>query len=306
MRPAATPRASKGFTGRRWSNSLNGKIDLHVHTCVSDGRLTPRQIVELAYQQGVGLLSIADHDSVDGVAPAKEAARRYPGLRVIPGVELSSHSPGNEVHILGYFVRCDSPTLQAELKSLRDSREERAKAMVQKLQAMGFDISLERVQQIAGEGSIGRPHIAQALMEKGLVSDFREVFDKYIGQGGPAYVDRHKLTPEQAIGLVLESGGIPVLAHPTTANVYQLLPGMLAAGLMGLEVYYKDYLPDTRQELANMARKHRLIATGGTDYHGIEDTEVMLGGSGVPRTVETRLFALAAKKGIDISEYCVE
>ena len=285
---------------------MNNKIDLHVHTCVSDGRLTPQEIVELAYQQGVGLLAIADHDSVDAVVPAIEAARQYSCLKVIPAVELSSHSPGNEVHILGYFIDCDSPTLRRELRTLRESRQERAKAMVLKLQAMGLDISLERVQQIAGEGSIGRPHIAQALMEKGLVSDFREVFDKYIGQGGPAYVDRHKLSPEQAIGLVLDSRGIPVLAHPTTANIYELLPGMLAAGLMGLEVYYKDYLPDTRQELANLARKHRLIATGGTDYHGIEETEVMLGCSGVPHTVETRLFALAAKKGIPLSGDCDE
>jgi predicted metal-dependent phosphoesterase TrpH len=276
------------------------KIDLHVHTTASDGRLTPQEIVALAAKQGVGLLAIADHDTVAAYAPAVEAARAYPDLKVIPAIELSSHAPGNEVHILGYFIHCTNPVLEAELKILRSSREERAKAMVAKLQGMGLDITLERVQELAGTGSVGRPHIAQALMEKGLVTDFREVFDKYIGQGGPAYVDRHKLSPEQAIGLVLGCGGIPVLAHPTTLNLDALLPGMLAAGLMGLEVYYKDYFPETRQDLANLARKHRLVATGGTDYHGIEATEVMLGESGVPTMVGENLIALARKKGINV------
>ncbi len=276
------------------------KIDLHVHTNASDGKFTPAEIVALAARQGVGLLAIADHDTVAGVAPAMKAARDYPDLKIIPAIELSSHAPGHEVHILGYFVQCDSPTLASEIKILQTSREERAKAIVAKLQGLGLYISLARVQEIAGAGSVGRPHIAQALMEKGYVTDFREVFDKYIGQGQPAYVERHKLSPEQAVDLVLHCGGIPVLAHPTTVNLDELLPGILAAGLMGLEVYYKDYGPDIRQELANLARRHKLVATGGTDYHGIESTEVMLGEAGVPQTVARNLFALAEKKGISV------
>jgi 3',5'-nucleoside bisphosphate phosphatase len=276
------------------------KIDLHVHTNASDGKLPPEEVVALAARQGVGLLAIADHDTVAAYARALEAARDYPDLKVIPAIELSSHAPGNEVHILGYFINCTSPKLETELKILRSSREERVKAMVDKLQGLGLAITLERVREIAGAGSIGRPHIAQALMEKGYVTEFREVFDKYIGQGGPAYVDRHKLTPEQAIELVLQCGGIPVLAHPTTLNLDAHLPGMLAAGLMGLEVYYKDYMPETRQDLANLARKYRLIATGGTDYHGIEATEVMIGDSGVPYQVGENLLALARKKGIEV------
>ena len=277
---------------------MTNKIDLHVHTNASDGRLSPVELVALAARQGVGLLAIADHDSIAAYAPAVEAARQYPGMKIIPAVELSSHAPGNEVHILGYFIQCGSPLLESELKVLQDSRGERARAMVVKLQGLGLDISLARVQELAGEGSIGRPHIAQALMEKGYVSDFREVFDKYIGQGGPAYVDRHKLSPEQAVELVLQCGGIPVLAHPTTVNLDELLPGMLAAGLMGMEVYYKDYYPETRQELANLARRHRLLVTGGTDYHGIESTELLPGDSIVPQSVALNLFKLAKKKGI--------
>ena len=276
------------------------KIDLHVHTNASDGRLAPAELVALAASRGVELLAIADHDTVAGINPALEAAGKYPGLRLIPAIELSSHAPGNEVHILGYFIRHDSPELAVELKVLQSSRGERAKAMVAKLQGLGFDISLSRVQEIAGTGSMGRPHIAQALLEKGYVSDFREVFDKYLGQGGPAYVERHKLTPAQAVGLVLRCGGIPVLAHPTTLDLAELLPDLLSAGLMGLEVYYKDFSSETRQNLANLARSHRLIATGGTDYHGIEPTEVMLGEAGVPSIVAKHLFALARKQGIEL------
>ncbi len=276
------------------------KIDLHVHTNASDGKLSPAELVALAVSRNVGLLAIADHDTVASIAPTLEAARQHPDLNVIPAIELSSHAPGNEVHILGYFIQHNSPELANELKILQDSRGERARAIIAKLQGLGLDVSLARVQEIAGAGSIGRPHIAQALMEKRYVSDFREVFDKYLGQGGPAYVERHKLTPAQAIALVLRYGGLPVLAHPTTLNLEELLPGMLTAGLVGLEVYYKDFSPETRQDLANLARRHHLIATGGTDYHGIEPTEVMLGEAGVPLFVAENLFALAQKKGIKI------
>jgi len=276
------------------------KIDLHVHTNVSDGKLAPAELMALAASRNVELLAIADHDAVAGIDPALEAGAQYPKLRLIPAIELSSHAPGNEVHVLGYFIQHNDPELIKELQVLQDSRGERARAIVAKLRGMGMNVSLERVQEIAGAGSIGRPHIAQALMEKGYVSSFREVFDKYLGQGGPAYVDRHKLTPAQAIGLILRFGGIPVLAHPTTLNLEALLPNMLAAGLAGLEVHYKDFSRDTRQEMAELARRHNLITTGGTDYHGIEESEVMLGEAGVPEAVAESLFALARKMGIAV------
>lgn len=276
------------------------KIDLHVHTNASDGKFAPAEIVALAASRGVGLLAITDHDTVAGIASAAEAARKYPGLRLIPAIELSSHAPGNEVHILGYFIRHDNPDLAVELKILQDSRGERAQAIIAKLQGLGLDISLARVREIAGMGSIGRPHIAQAIMEKGYVSDFREVFNKYLGQGGSAYVERHKLTPAQTVELVLRCGGVPVLAHPTTLNLEKILPDLLSAGLMGLEVYYKDFPVATRRDLENLAQRYHLIATGGTDYHGIEPTEVMLGEAGVPLTVAETLFDLARNKGIDI------
>jgi predicted metal-dependent phosphoesterase TrpH len=279
---------------------VKAKIDLHVHTSASDGKHSPEAIVELAARRGVGVLAIADHDTVNGLAPARQAARNYPGLQLIPAIELSSHCPGSEVHILGYFVRCDTPEIIRELDTLRDSREERVKAMVEKLRGLGLDIQLQRVQEIAGTGSIGRPHIALALLEKGYVSDFQEVFTRYIGQGGPAYVERHKLSPAEAIKFVLRCGGLPVLAHPTTVdNLLALLPELKAAGLAGLEVYYKDYPTEKRQELAQLAGQNSLIATGGSDYHGLDEAaEIMLGEAGVPRQAAEALFALAQKKGI--------
>ena len=204
------------------------KTDLHVHTNASDGKYTPLELVKLAAHNGLGLLAITDHDTISGIVPALEAAKAFPGLKIIPGVEISSHAPGSEVHMLGYFINYEDPELLKQLAALGDSRQDRAKAIVDKLRGLGLDISLERVQQIAGDGSIGRPHIAQALMEKGYVSSFQEVFTKYIGQGGPAYVERAKLTPEDAVELILKSGGLPVLAHPSTINDMEAIVSRLA------------------------------------------------------------------------------
>jgi predicted metal-dependent phosphoesterase TrpH len=269
------------------------KIDLHVHT-------SPSTLVEMAARRRVEILAVTDHDTVDGLAIAIQAAQSFPKLKLIPGIELSSHAPGSEVHILGYFIRYTDPELLAQLTILRGSREERARAMVEKLRTMGLDISLERVQQIAGDGSMGRPHIAQALMERGYVSNMQEVFTRYIGQGGPAYVDRHKLTPEEAVGLILKSGGLPVLAHPTTANdMEKMIERMTTVGLAGIEVYYKDYDSKQRQALARLASKYNLIATGGSDYHGLdESSEVMLGEANVPMQAAKSLYSLAREKGI--------
>jgi hypothetical protein len=279
---------------------MTGKIDLHVHTNASDGKYTPAELVNLAARNGLGLLAITDHDTVSGIAPALEAARAFPELKIIPGVEISSHAPGSEVHLLGYFINYEDPELLKQLAALGDSRQDRARAIVEKLRGLGLDISLERVQQIAGEGSIGRPHIAQALMEKGYVSSFQEVFTRYIGQGGPAYVDRIKLTPDEAVELILKSGGLPVLAHPSTINDAETVIARLASrGLVGMEAYYKDYGDQQRREMVSLAHRYKLIPTGGSDFHGIDETtEVMLGDAGVPRECGENLIRLARERGI--------
>ena len=283
---------------------MSGKIDLHVHTNASDGKYSPTELVSLAARNGLGLLAITDHDTISGIAPALEAARVFPDLKIIPGVEISSHAPGSEVHVLGYFINYEDPELLIQLAALGDSRQERARAIVDKLRGLGLDISLERVQQIAGEGSIGRPHIAQALMEKGYVSSFQEVFTRYIGQGGPAYVERIKLTPDEAVELILKSGGLPVLAHPSTINDAEAVISRLAAGgLVGMEAYYKDYTDEQRRYMVSLAHRYKLIATGGSDFHGIDEaTEVMLGDACVPRECGENLIRLARERGVKLPE----
>jgi predicted metal-dependent phosphoesterase TrpH len=282
---------------------MNGKIDLHVHTNASDGKYPPAELVALAARSGLSLLAITDHDTISGIAPALEAARAFPDLKIIPGVEISSHAPGSEVHVLGYFIDSGNPELLKQLATLGESRQDRAKAIVEKLRGLGLDISLERVQEIAGDGSIGRPHIAQALMEKGYVSSFQDVFTRYIGQGGPAYVERIKLTPDEAVKLILRCGGLPVLAHPSTINDAEAVVSRLAAaGLVGLEAYYKDYSNEQRQDMVDLAARYKLIATGGSDFHGIDEaTEVMLGDAGVPRECGENLIRLARQRGLKLS-----
>ncbi len=279
---------------------MNGKIDLHVHTNASDGKYSPAELVGLALRNGLDLLAITDHDTISGIAPALETARAFPDLRIIPGVEISSHAPGSEVHVLGYFVDTGNAELLQQLAALGDSREDRAQAIVEKLLGLGLDISLERVHEIAGDASIGRPHIAQALMEKGYVSSFQEVFTRYIGQGGPAYVDRIKLSPEEAVDLIISCGGLPVLAHPSTINDAEAVISRLATrGLAGLEAYYKDYTDAQRRDLASLARRYKLIACGGSDFHGIDEAnEVMLGDARVPRECGENLISLARERGV--------
>ena len=279
---------------------MTGKIDLHVHTLASDGKYSPADLVALASRKGLGLLGITDHDTVSGLSVAIEAAKAFPDLKIVPGVEISTHAPGSEVHVLGYFIDTGNSALLEQLADLGDSRQARAKAMVDKLRELGLDITLARVQEIAGDGSIGRPHIAEALMEKGYVSSFQEVFTKYIGQGGPAYVDRIKLTPDQAVELIIRSGGLPVLAHPSYINDLEtVVAGLAGKGLAGLEVHYKDYTDQTRRDMSVLASRYKLIATGGSDFHGIDESmEVMLGSAHVPRECGENLLRVALERGV--------
>jgi predicted metal-dependent phosphoesterase TrpH len=273
-----------------------GLVDLHVHTSVSDGKYTPQEIVRKAAAIGLKYLAICDHDTVDGVAAAIEAAKNYPSLTVIPGVEMSTLAVGSEVHMLGYFIDYNDPTFKKLLSELSDSRIGRAQAMVDKLREMGIDIEWSRVQELAGDGTIGRPHIANAMLEKGYVSTFKEAFDKYIAQGGPAYVERSKITPAEAVGIIRKAKGLAVLAHPFTVNEPEkLIAELKEAGLVGMEVYYDNYSPDERKTLAKLAVKYELVAAGGSDYHGIDEAvETLLGESETPIEAVEQLMALAA------------
>jgi len=274
-----------------------GKIDLHIHTTASDGRFTPAEIVRKAQENGLAYIAITDHDSVDGVIQAREAAGRFPGITVISGVEINTDIPSGELHILGYLVDCDNQELTVTLERLRNSRVERAKKIVAKLQGLGVNIGYQRVQELAGEGSIGRPHIAQAMLEKGYIATFKEAFIKYLGHGGPAYVGRDKITPAEATQLILRAQGIPVLAHPfTIENPEPLISELKSEGLMGLEVYYGSHSTEQVQESLRMAQKYDLVPTGGTDFHGLDTLmELPLGGVEVPLESVERLLALARR-----------
>jgi len=274
------------------------KVDLHIHSTASDGRLTPAEIVNKSAELGLTIIAIADHDSLDGIAPALVAAKAFPWLRVIPCVEISTDVPGGEVHVLGYFIDYTDPELRASLVRMRNSRRGRALGMIAKLEKLGMPIDWERVQELAGSGSIGRPHIAQAMLEKGYIASLKEAFTKYIGRDGPAYVEREKLTPVEAVQLVLQANGLPVLAHPfTISDPEPMVIRLKAAGLVGIEAYYNGYTADEINRLVSLADRHNLLTTGGSDYHGLDaSTETMIGGADVPIESAERLIALAEQR----------
>jgi len=279
------------------------KVDLHVHSTASDGRLSPSAIVHKAAELGLTIIAIADHDSVDGIAPALVAAQAFPRLRVIPCVEINTDVTHGEVHILGYFIDYNDQNLRAMLERLRSSRRQRAQKMIAKLSELGIHIHWQQVQEIAGGGAIGRPHIAQAMLEKGYITSLREAFDKYIGRGAPAYVEREKVTPVEAVELVLRANGLPVLAHPLTSDDPEtMVIELKAAGLVGLEAYYNGYTIDTIGQLLSLANKYSLIATGGSDFHGLDTSiETMIGGADVPMESAKRLLALGRQRGLSLA-----
>ena len=253
------------------------EVDLHLHTTFSDGALTPTQIVELCGRRGLKVIAISDHDSTEGIPEALEAARSFPQLTVIPAIELSTDIPGSEIHVLGYFIDYENSDLQHTLRGFRQGRHERARIMVEKLREVGVSISWDRVEQLADGGAIGRPHIAKAMVEAGYVQYPREAFDRYIGRNGVAYAERIKLSPAKAVGILLENGAMPVMAHPTyaasksdrdgVACLRETLKGLQRAGLVGMEVHYGDYTPEQIGYLAAMADELGLIPCGGSDYH---------------------------------------
>jgi predicted metal-dependent phosphoesterase TrpH len=246
---------------------LTSQVDLHLHTTASDGVYAPSAVVALARARGLQTIAITDHDSVAGVAEALAVAGHE--LEVIPGVEINTDVPHSEVHILGYYLDDHHAELQDVLQKLQDFRRDRARRMVEKLARLGLPLDWERVASLAGDGAVGRPHVAQALVERGYMADVSQAFDRYIGREGPAYVERYRLAPTEATRLIVRAGGLPVLAHPIgLENLPSLLDELTAAGLVGLEAYYTGYLPEETQSLLALAQKYGLVATGGSDFHG--------------------------------------
>jgi predicted metal-dependent phosphoesterase TrpH len=263
------------------------RIDLHTHTTASDGRLAPAALVALAGQVDVTTLAITDHDTTDGLAEARAAAGAA-GVEIITGIEFGCDMPHGEVHMLGYLFDATHPALRARLAWLREGRVERGRAMVAKLNALGLPIRWERVQAIAGAGSVGRPHVAQALIEAGVVADTNEAFSRYLAWGGPAYVPRRRLTPPDVIALIREAGGVVSLAHPAhIPDLEAQLAPLAAAGLAGLETYYGEYDAPTVTWLAGLAARFNLVPTGGSDYHAREIKDHAMLGAGPPVPLDT-------------------
>lgn len=271
------------------------RIDLHTHTTASDGTLSPEELVALAKTAGVGILAVADHDTTDSVDPVMTLGAQD-GIEVIPAVELNTDVEDSEVHVLGYFIEHHQPWLQEFLTLLRNGRANRAAKMVEKLNALGIKIDYAKVQGHA-QGSVGRPHVARALMEAGVVRSFEEAFDKYIGRQGPAYVERMRVTPAEAVQTIARAGGIPVLAHPGWGARDDLIPELIAAGLEGIEVYYPDHTPAMTMHYMRLAQQYSLLMTGGTDFHGIAvASKAPLGSQYVPLEVVEKLKARYAEK----------
>jgi 3',5'-nucleoside bisphosphate phosphatase len=252
------------------------RSDLHTHTTASDGVLTPPALVDLAVERKLSVLAITDHDTTEGIdAAVAHAAGR---IELWPGVEISSDTLGTEVHVLGYFVEHRRPDLVLTFDRMQESRLHRAERMVEKLRELGIRVSWDRVLEIAQSGSVGRPHIAQALVEAGYVSSSRDAFDRYLGRNGPAYVERYRLTPEECIHLIRGAGGLAVLAHPiyitpsgdggVAFDLRSYVRGLVGFGLEGIEAYYNDYTPRQSRQMLDLAAEFGLIPTGGTDFHG--------------------------------------
>ncbi len=271
------------------------RIDLHTHSTASDGLLPADALVDLAKTAGVTVLAVCDHDSTDSVDAAIAAGLRA-GVEVIPAVEINTDVDASEVHVLGYYLDHHQGWFQQFLSTQREGRVDRAATMVKKLNALGIALEFAKVQALA-QGAVGRPHVARALVEAGVVQSADEAFEKYLGRQGPAYVERLKVSPQDAVQVILKAHGIPVLAHPGWGIGDEMIPPLVEAGLEGLEVYYPDHPPATVAHWLDMARRYRLLVTGGTDFHGgTLATRVPLGSQYVPPEVVVQLKARLAVK----------
>lgn len=261
-----------------------GRIDLHTHTAASDGTLEPLALFDLASETGLQVLSVTDHDSTAGFEAILCQRDRHPRIRLIPGVEMNADGEFS-CHLLGYFVNVADKRFQARLLAFREMRNERCRAMVQRLEGLGYPIAFEKVVALANGGSIGRPHVADALIEAGVTSSRQEAFDRFLKKDGPAYVEGHGPGAAEIIRVIREAGGIPVLAHPSYYTSEDLLRRLVDAGLLGLEVFYPEHSRNLKARYLEMTRHYGLVATGGSDFHGPRTGRSGLGSVSVPDEV---------------------
>ena len=247
---------------------MGGAVDLHSHTTASDGTLTPRELVRLAARHGVRVLAVTDHDSTGGVREAMDEARGLPPLEVVPGLEINCDVPGAEIHVLGYCLDWEAEWFQQFLGAQREERRQRVYRIAARLAELGVPIDPDDVFALVKEGSAGRPHVAQAMVDRGYVKSIREAFDRYLSLNGPANVPRKRLTPVEAVRIIRRARGVPVLAHPGLANRDELIPGLVEAGLSGIEAFYPEHSAGQITAYRELCAKLGLVATGGSDFHG--------------------------------------
>ncbi|MFC2170541.1 PHP domain-containing protein [Calditrichota bacterium] len=261
------------------------KIDLHIHTTASDGSFTPGEIVDMALNKGLSAIAITDHDTVAGIKEALRAAENT-ALEIVPGVEISTEysSENTEItlHLLGYFIDHHDAALIDTLKWMQEIRDQRNPRIIKRLNDLGIPVKTEEVAQAAGEGVVGRPHIAEVLIRHGVVETMDEAFDRYLGTNGQAYVPKTRISLEKAIDLILAAGGIPVLAHPMILtrkhnDIEKLLPAWIQLGLKGIEVWYTEHTEKETEYYSSLADRFELVKTGGSDFHGVYKPGVEIG-----------------------------
>ncbi len=279
---------------------MGGFIDLHLHTTFSDGTSSPEEVVHRSADAGLSIISLTDHDSVGGVPAAQEAGKAL-GVEVISGAELSAVADGRDIHILAYFVDWEHPEFVACLRLYRERRKHRAERMVKKLNRMGVGIRLDQVLAKAGDGAIGRPHLADVMVEEQMVFSANEAFHKYLGYSKPAYEPKYSLSPSEAICVIHKAGGLACLAHPGLYPRDDLIPGLVAEGLNGIEVLHFKHGPAEVDRYSNMASQCGLLKTGGSDCHGDGRGEPILGSVKVPGEFVEHLREAHRRRGASAS-----
>lgn len=278
-------------------------IDLHTHTRFSDGSATPTELVFAAANEGAAAIAITDHDTVDGLAEGRDAASKAE-IEFVNGIEISADYGPGTMHILGYCIDDRSETLIAAIARLKAAREQRNPEIARRLQQLGLDITMEEAAAVAGSKVVGRPHFARLLVEKGYVSTIQEAFDKLLAKGAPAYVEKQRLSPSDSVSLIHSAGGAAVLAHPyqlklsSHREIEDTIVWLVGLGLDGIEAIYSRHSPEQRTEYADLAAKHGLLITGGSDYHGRYKPDINvvrgLGDLAVPYTLLDSLKKRAA------------
>jgi hypothetical protein len=268
--------------------------DLHIHTTFSDGSNKPEEIVDMANKNNITTIAISDHDTLDGINPALEHARDK-DIEVIPAIEFSTFEGKAEIHILGYFIDHENELLREKVKKIFDSRKIRAQKMVELLNKQNVNITYEEVKDMASDDYIGRPHIAKLMVKRGYINEMKDAFtDQYIGNGGKAYVEKYKLSPKEAIDLILKAGGIPVLAHPVFINHGEAMDkedikALKDDGLLGIEVYHSKHHEKTKKTYKKIALELDLLITGGSDFHGDNSPGVHIGDIRLPDSYVEKL-----------------